>query len=159
MTKIHCDHTYIGGDMGHQLQGNQRKAVYLNINGRGPRMALDNISCLLQKTARIPNYFLQWIYFTYSCLPDVKIWLRWCLGVKAYRASTNSKLAGFSECLFMLWTLPLERQCGFSFLEASSLVQNPLKLTVVSLSCGDILIIIKASTQQGANWLIGWALV
>ena len=28
----------------------RRKAVYLNITGRGPRMALDNISCLLQKT-------------------------------------------------------------------------------------------------------------
>ena len=73
VTKIHCDHTFIGGDMGHQPQGNRRKAVYLNITGRGPRMALDNISCLLKKTACIPNYFLQWIYFAYSCLPDVKI--------------------------------------------------------------------------------------
>ena len=99
VTKIHCDHTNIGGDMGHQPQGNRRKAVYLNITGKGLRMALDNISCLLEKTASVPNYFLQWVYFTYSCLPDVKIWLRWCLGVKAYRASTISESAGFSECL------------------------------------------------------------
>ena len=33
--------------------------------------------------------------------------------------------------------------------------ENPLKLSEVNLSCGDIFIIIKASTQQGANWLIG----
>ena len=31
------------------------------------------------------------------------------------------------------------------------------KLSAVHLSWGDIFIIIKASTQQGANWLIGWA--
>ena len=37
--------------------------------------------------------------------------------------------------------------------------ENPLKLSEVNLSCGDIFIIIKASTQQGANWLIGWAVV
>ena len=34
-----------------------------------------------------------------------------------------------------------------------------LKLSEVNISWGDILIIIKASTQQDANWLIGWAFV
>ena len=37
--------------------------------------------------------------------------------------------------------------------------ENPLKLSEVNLSCGDIFIIIKVSTQQGTNWLIGWAFV
>ena len=37
--------------------------------------------------------------------------------------------------------------------------ENPLKLSEVNLSCGDIFVIIKASTQQGDNWLIGWAFV
>ena len=99
VTKIHCDHTYIEGDIWHQPQGNRRKAVCFNITRRGPKMALDNISCLFQKMASLPNYFLEWIYFTYSSPPDGKIWLRWCLGVKAYKASTISKLACFSECL------------------------------------------------------------
>ena len=84
VTKICCHFTYIGGDMGHQPQGNRLKAVYFNITGRRPRMALNNISCLLHKTAGLPNYFLQWIYFTYSCIPHGKVWLRWCLGVNAY---------------------------------------------------------------------------
>ena len=35
--------------------------------------------------------------------------------------------------------------------------ENPLKLSEVNLSWSDIFIIIKARTQQGANWLIGWA--
>ena len=35
--------------------------------------------------------------------------------------------------------------------------ENPLKLSEVNLNWGDIFIIIKASTQQEANWLIGWA--
>ena len=30
--------------------------------------------------------------------------------------------------------------------------ENPLKLSEVNLSCDDIFIIIKASTQHGANW-------
>ena len=37
--------------------------------------------------------------------------------------------------------------------------ENPLKLSDVNLSCGDIFIVIKASTQQGAHWLIGCAFV
>ena len=37
--------------------------------------------------------------------------------------------------------------------------ENPLKLSEVNLSCDDIFIIIKATTQQGANWLIGSAFV
>ena len=37
--------------------------------------------------------------------------------------------------------------------------ENPLRLSEVNLSCGDIFIIIKACTQQVANWLIGWAFV
>ena len=37
--------------------------------------------------------------------------------------------------------------------------ENHLKLSEVNLSFGDIFIIIKACTQQGANWLIGWAFV
>ena len=55
----------------------------------------------------------------------------------------------------MLVTLPLERPCGFSLLDAFSLVQKPpLELSEVNLSCGDIFIIIKAITQEGANWFI-----
>ena len=30
-------------------------------------------ACLLHKTAGLPNYFLQWIYFTYSCIPHGKV--------------------------------------------------------------------------------------
>ena len=37
--------------------------------------------------------------------------------------------------------------------------ENRHKLSEVNLSCDDIFIIIKASTQQGANRLIGWAFV
>ena len=37
--------------------------------------------------------------------------------------------------------------------------ENPLKLSEVNLIFGDIFFIIKASTQQGANWLIGWDFV
>ena len=43
---------------------------------------------------------------------------------------------------------------------AFSLVQKPpLELSEVNLSCGDIFIIIKAITQEGANWFIVWAFV
>ena len=34
-----------------------------------------------------------------------------------------------------------------------------VKLSEVNLSCGDIFIVIKVSTQQGAIWLIVWAFV
>ena len=37
--------------------------------------------------------------------------------------------------------------------------ENPLKLSEVNLSCGDIFIMTKATTQQGANWLIASAFV
>ena len=64
----------------------------------------------------------------------------------------------------MLVTLPLERHCRFSFLEAPSPVQKKTlklsdKLSDVNLICGDIFIMIKAITQQGANWLITRAFV
>ena len=38
-------------------------------------------------------------------------------------------------------------------------VSYSFKRSEVNLSWGDIFIIIKASTQQGAKWLIGWAFV
>ena len=47
-----------------------------------------------------------------------------------------------------------EGSVGFRFWRP---LENPLKLSEVNLSWGDIFIIIKASTHQGANWLIGWA--
>ena len=34
-----------------------------------------------------------------------------------------------------------------------------LKPTVVNLNCDDIFIMFKASTQQGADWFIDWAVV
>ena len=37
--------------------------------------------------------------------------------------------------------------------------EDPLKLSKVNLSCGDIFIMTKAITQQVANWLIAWAFV
>ena len=37
--------------------------------------------------------------------------------------------------------------------------ETPLQLSEVNLSCGVIFILIKAITQQGANWLIAWAFV
>ena len=54
-----------------------------------------------------------------------------------------------------------EGSVGFRFLGPLARFRNPLKLSEVNLSCGDtcIFIIIKASTQQGANCLIGWAFV
>ena len=83
---------------------------------------------------------------------------------------TGHKITG-TDCIdcvactmsfYLVWNEPLDklscREHHRSFLEASSPVQKtPLKLSEVNLSWGDIFIIIKAGTQQGANWLIGWA--
>ena len=41
----------------------------------GPRMELDVINYLLQELNSFPNYFLPWIYFTYSWVPGGKVWL------------------------------------------------------------------------------------
>ena len=38
-------------------------------------------------------------------------------------------------------------------------LENPFKQSEVNQSCGNIFIIIKASTQQGCNWLTDWAFV
>ena len=83
----------------------------------------------------------------------------WCLqpvvglgdySVHDWRAATSVESAkvAWRECGPWL-TLPLERHCGFSSLDAPNPGQiiNPLKLSEVYLSCGDIFIMIKASAH------------
>ena len=38
-------------------------------------------------------------------------------------------------------------------------LKNTLKLSVVKLNCDDLFIMLKASTQQEADWSISWAFV
>ena len=59
--------------------------------------------------------------------------------------------------IFMLFTAPLSRSCGFSFVGSFWSAPSPLQLSEVNLNCDDIFIKFKASTQQGTDSEIGWA--
>ena len=59
----------------------------------------------------------------------------------------------------MLVTLQLEMHCVFPSSKALVRFRKPLKLSEVNLGSGDIFIMIKAITQQVADWLIAWAFV
>ena len=85
------------------------------------------------KKASLPNNFLQWIYLTYPWIPDGKVWLRWCLRVKACRASIISKSADFSECLFFFFFFGGGGLCMISIFSGSSPPADYLNYTDAKL--------------------------
>ena len=103
-TKNDCRYTCLGEICGiSHREIDYKLCIWISLE-EGPRMALDVINHLLQKLNRFPNYLLPWIYFTCSWVPGGEVWLRWCHGVKGYKASTISKSAGFSAYLFF-WAM------------------------------------------------------